>query len=79
MIHLIITIVSVAYFLSVTFNFPLPCLKFVNKDESRLLLDFGFFLTLTAATTWSAYRADQRVQKLFILLSTAVLILYILN
>jgi hypothetical protein len=81
-LHYIIALITILALLSREFLLELPLVsegEFAERTTARLLLDFGFFLTLGLSTHWSVYRADLRVRKLFLLLSAAVFVLYILN
>ncbi len=78
-IHFMIALFSILHFASLELNFDLPFGQFHDQSALRFFMDFSFFLTLGLATLWSALKADRRVQKLFLLLSFAVFVLYFLN
>jgi hypothetical protein len=81
-LHYIIALASLLAILSREFSFELPLISSSELAEltiARLSLNVGFFLALGLATQWSVYRADMRVRRLFLLLSVAVIVLYILN
>jgi hypothetical protein len=80
-LHYIIALASLLAILSREFSFELPLSssELAELTIARLSLNVGFFLALGLATQWSVYRADMRVRRLFLLLSVAVIVLYILN
>ncbi|MBX2965870.1 MAG: hypothetical protein KF845_06970 [Cyclobacteriaceae bacterium] len=81
-LHYLIALVSLLAFFSVLFSFDVPVLQkteIITQTKTRLLVDSAIFLALGLSTHWSVFRADRRVQKLFVLLSAVVLILYALN
>ncbi|HRJ30444.1 MAG TPA: hypothetical protein PLV21_12845 [Cyclobacteriaceae bacterium] len=78
-LHFLIAMFSLAQFASLELNFQIPFGSWHDQTSLRFFMDFAFFLTISLATGWSAFKADRRVQKLFQLLSVTVLVLYFLN
>jgi len=78
-IHFLIAIFSILQFASIELSIKLPFGQLHDQTPLRFFMDFSFFLTLGLTSLWSAFKADRRVQKLFLLLSLAVFVLYFLN
>jgi hypothetical protein len=81
-LHYSIALISILALSAKGFSVEVPLIsqcECMDRKTDRLLLDFGFFLTLGLSTHWSVFRADLRVRKLFLLLSAAVVILYAID